>query len=253
MFKICYRRFITWLQHSSVSERALLICSSQRQTWESKTSSQHKMIVFGLNVLLVICLLLVFWRSVSISSLQSSLTIGYEYELGLHKLLDKWDFLMKSLSVFYQASYYIFLVAQRHREAKYEFFKVRKIFTVCEKILKHNKYELWIWLSGRVLRDKVDDTKQHREVNDDSHVLLHPSTYIFNWACGVVAAARAHRSQWNVKRVIEKVFELFSLLSLFIYLFGNSNGSTLPLSDATVWRQMEEQQQITGKIIVSRE
>ena len=71
---------------------------------ESKTSKQHKIVVVWLKVLLVVSLLPILWSSVSTSSLQSSLMIGCEYELGLHKhWSSKWDFLMKSISVFYPA------------------------------------------------------------------------------------------------------------------------------------------------------
>lgn len=55
-------------------------------------------------------------------------------------------------------------------------------------------------------------------VNDDNHVPLHPSMYILNRAQRDVAAGRLHRLQRNVKRVIEKAFELSNLLCLFIYL-----------------------------------
>lgn len=40
-----------------------------------------------------------------------------------------------------------------------------------------------------------DDTKQHREVNDDGPALLHPSMYICYGVHGAVAVMRAYRSQ----------------------------------------------------------
>lgn len=75
---------LTWAatgsqQHHSVTWQGL---------WELKVKTQYKTIGVGQNVLLVVCLLLIL-RSESVSSLQSSLTIGCEYEILLHKHPDE--------------------------------------------------------------------------------------------------------------------------------------------------------------------